>query len=96
MFVAILHQIRALPPSANKEDTLPVNIPLARGSYSHQPNGSHAAATFNVDHHVMHTSQNHQPSTKKEYRSINFAAVDLKILIMIDNHASYNKQPFWS
>ena len=44
----------------------------------------------------MHTPQNHQPSMKKEYRSINFAAVDLKILIMIDNHASYNKQSFWS
>ncbi len=31
----------------------------------------------NVDHHVMHT-ENHQPSTKKEYCSINFAVLDPK------------------
>ena len=39
----------------------------------------------------MHTPQNHQLSTKKEYRLINFAAIDLKILIMLDNHVGYNK-----
>ena len=35
-------------------------------------------------------------STKKEYRSISFGAIDPKILIMIDNYASYNKRHFWS
>ena len=44
----------------------------------------------------MHTPQNHQPLAKKEYHSINFVAIDIKILIMIDNHAGYNKQPFSS
>lgn len=33
--------------------------------------------------------ENHQPSTKKMYRSTSFAALDLKFLIVIDNYASY-------
>lgn len=33
--------------------------------------------------------ENHQPSTKKMYRSMSFAALDLKFLIVIDNYASY-------
>ncbi len=42
----------------------------------------------------MNTTQNQQPSTKKRYRSINFAAINFKFLIQIYNHACYNKQLF--
>ena len=46
--------------------------------------------------HLMHTPQNRQPPTKKEYRSMSFAANDPKFLIMIDNFTSYDEQNFWS
>lgn len=43
----------------------------------------------------MHTPPK-SSSTKNEYRSMIFPAIDLKNLIMIDNYAKYNMQNFWS
>lgn len=51
----------------------------------------------NVDHHVMHTMhtlKNHQLLTKKKYCAMSFIAINLNILIMIDNYANYNIQVF--
>lgn len=33
---------------------------------------------------------------KKGYCSMRFAAIDLKLLVMINNSASYDKRMFWS
>ncbi len=38
----------------------------------------------------IYNSQNHQPSTRKEYRSTSFVAINPKILITIDNYARYD------
>ena len=47
-----------------------------------------------VNHHVMRTLT---PKTNKYgYRIMSFAAIDFKILIMIDNYASHDKRTFWS
>ena len=42
----------------------------------------------------MHTLKNHQPSTKKRYSAMSFIAINLKILIMIDNYANYDMRVF--
>ena len=49
---------------------------------------------INVDHHVMHTPKNHQPSTKKLYYSMSFVSINLKFLCLVDNYASYYMQVF--
>ena len=58
------------------------------------PNNMMYLLKDNVYHHVMPTLTRYQkssPSTKKnEYQSISFAAIDLKILVMIDNYSSYD------
>ena len=37
----------------------------------------------------MYTLLNSDPPTEKEYRSMSFPAISLKILIMIENYPSY-------
>ncbi len=60
-------------------------------AHAHSVISNNRPGRVNIVHHAMHTPQ--KPSTKKD-RSINFAAINPKFLIMIDNHASYNKKLF--
>ena len=48
----------------------------------------------NVDHHVMHNPKNHQLLIKKKYCLISFVVTNSKILIIINNYASYNMRFF--
>ena len=42
----------------------------------------------------MHTYRNSQPSTKKKYRLMSFAAIDPNFFFMINNYASYEERAF--
>lgn len=46
--------------------------------------------------HSMHTPLKSSTVNEKKFCLMSFAAIDHRILIMIDNHVSYNKWIFWN